>query len=285
MSLQRNSQPLPEFVTRIALPGAAKRAVTNLHIHAIDAGWTSRTPLKTHVVVCGFPRAGTTLLALMLQVAYRGAKAFSKEHAGLRVAYRTDRNHALMLSKRPDDIFYLDALRQVYRHRKSDVRFILMMRDPRSVLTSMHASMPGGYYVSVERWRAIYHRVWTNRPEPDCLLIRFEDMVADITAVQRSVVHFVGEEPQAPFECFVENVPKGFKATALNGVRSLDAAAIQKWRDPCHANRIAALLRDCPELPNVLIDTEYERDTTWTARYRTADMLTKRGDDGEDDPS
>ncbi len=265
---------LPDFVTRIDRPGVLKRALVNLRIHAIDHGWTRRVPLRTHVVVCGFPRAGTTLLTLMLQVAYGRAKAFPKERAALRVAYRTDRDHPLMLSKRPDDIFYLEQLRAVYRYRSSNVRFLLMMRDPRAVLTSEHASAPGRYYVSPARWRAIYDQVWANRAASDCLMVRFEDMVEDIATVQHAVARFIGLEPDVPFDRFLDSVPVGFRTTALNGLRGLDTAAIQKWRQPRHIARIAALLNECSELPKVLIDTGYEQDTTWMREYTGTDTYT-----------
>src|SRR5688572_20110478 len=145
-------EDLPEFVRRIGETGLLRRAFASAVIGAIDSGWTSRTPLRAHIVICGFPRAGTTLLSLMLQVAYSSAKAFPKERAAFRVAYLTDRNHPLMISKRPDDIFYLEHIRRIYFHRRPSVRFLLMMRDPRAVLTSVHASKKDQYYVSPRRW-------------------------------------------------------------------------------------------------------------------------------------
>jgi hypothetical protein len=267
------SSELPEFVRRFDRPRPLRRLFARAVIGAIDSGWIGRTPLRMHLVVCGFPRGGTTLMSLMLQVAYKRAKAFRKERAAIRAAYLTDRNHALMISKRPDDIFYLDRLRAIYAHRRPSVRFLLMMRDPRAVLTSVHSSAKDRYYVSPERWRATYDRVQANREKEDCLVVRFEDMITSIEGVQRAIQTFIGEEPDVPFDRYVDNVPQGFRSTALNGVRPLEAQAATKWRHPRHAPRLRSLLSELPELPDILIQLGYERDTAWVNEY-----LTQSGD-------
>jgi hypothetical protein len=258
---------LPDFVRRFDGPPALRRVLNGAMIRAIDSGWTGRTPLKTHVVICGFPRAGTTLLSLMMQVGYPRAKAFRKERAAIRVAYQTDRNHALMISKRPDDIFYAERLRSIYSGRRPALRFLLMMRDPRAILTSVHSSAKDRYYVSPARWRAIHDRMVANRDKDDCLLIRFEDMISDSDSVQAAIQSFIGEQPDVPFTTYVDNVPEGFRSTALNGVRPLDAQATTKWRHPRHAARLRRLLAELPELPDVLMKWGYEKDTAWVNDY------------------
>ena len=262
-----NDHALPAFVTHVEQPPLVARALKNARLYAIDAGWSRRTPLRTHVVICGFPRAGTTLLGLMLQVAYPQARAFPRERAALRVAYHTHRNHRLMISKRPDDVFYLDALRSIYRYRRPSVRFLLAMRDPRAVLTSIHQTAKDRYYVAPERWRATYQHLHANRAQPDCLTIRFEDLVTDIRSIEKAIVEFVGEEPASPFDAFVDRVPAGFRATALNGVRALDPGAIDKWREPRHRDRISQMLHAIPDLPDTLVREGYETDTTWADSY------------------
>jgi hypothetical protein len=262
-----NGNDLPDFVRRFNGPHPLRRLFARAVIGAIDSGWTGRTPLRTHLVVCGFPRGGTTLMSLMLQVAYTGAKAFRKERAAIRAAYLTDRNHALMISKRPDDIFYLEPLRAIYARRRPNVRFLLMMRDPRAVLTSVHSSKKGQYYVSPKRWSGIYERIRENAGKEDCLLVRYEDLVTSIDDVQRVVTRFIGEEPEVPFNEYLDHVPPGFRSTALNGLRALDANAMNKWRDPKHAPRIRSLLIALPDLPRILVELGYERDTSWAQAY------------------
>jgi hypothetical protein len=65
-----------------------------------------------------------------------------------------------------------------------------------------------------------------------------------------------------------EKVPKGFETAALNGIRPIDTASLDKWRDPQHHERIRAVLREIPDLPSVLVDEGYEPDDSWLAGYR-----------------
>jgi hypothetical protein len=78
----------------------------------------------------------------------------------------------------------------------------------------------------------------------------------------------IGEEPLAPFEAVGQTVPSDFETVALNGVRPVDTASLNKWRDPQHEERIRTLLTEIPELPSVLVDEGYEPDTRWVERYR-----------------
>jgi hypothetical protein len=260
-------EALPPFVKRVEAPRLARRALSALVLRAVDAGWTRRTPLDTHVVICGFPRAGSTLLALILQASYPAAKGYPRERTVLRVAYATERNHRLLISKRPDDVFYMDEGRRIYAGRRPRLRFLLTMRDPRAVLTSVHAGTSGGYYVSPERWRATYARFARNRQHSDVLIVRFEDLLERVGRIQEAVTGFLGQAPERPFERFLDHVPANFKQTALNGLRALDPAAAAKWRAAKHRDRLAAMLDAIPELPQVLIDEGYETDTAWTRDY------------------
>lgn len=266
----------PPFVREVEVPSLYRRAFANLAIRAIDAGWTRRKPLRTHVVVCGFPRGGTTLLSLMLQTAYPGAKSFLKERSALRVAYLWNRDHSLLISKRPNDVFFLENIRRIYHDRRAGVRFLIVMRDPRSVLTSVHASQKDRYYVSPERWRGIYERVVAARRDEDCLTLRFEDMVTRPGEFQDAVANFIGVAPDAPFTSYQERVPSGFRQTALNGLRPLDPAAAKNWSAPAHAPRIRSLLQELPELPAVLVADGYEPDDGWLRPYATVDAADRR---------
>jgi hypothetical protein len=261
-------EELPPFVKRIDPPGSLQRSVANIVLHAIDSGWTPRTPLRTHVVMCGFPRAGSTLLSLMLRSAYQNAKGFARERHAVRVAYLLNRNHTLLLSKRPDDVFYVDRIREVYRGRRASVKFLLTLRDPRAILTSMHAARKGEYYVSPQRWRATYGRLMAAWGHADCHIVRFERLVAEVADVQREIVTFLGFEPDRPFEAYRENVPAGFKQTALNGLRQLDPSTTRGWAAPKHRERIIEMLKSLPELPDVLMAHGYEKDRTWVEHYR-----------------
>src|SRR5438045_94468 len=71
-SLARPRPSRPAFVedlppSRDELSWRIHRRIKGLMLKAIDNGWIGLRPLRTHVVVCGFPRSGSTLLQLMIE--------------------------------------------------------------------------------------------------------------------------------------------------------------------------------------------------------------------------
>ncbi len=258
---------LPDFASnrppRQNLRSRLSRRVRRWLLDAIDAGRWGLTPLQTHVVICGFPRSGTTLLQLMMASCLGGARTFPRERRAQYVAEYALRNHELMISKAPSDLFWVDEIRQQYAERKSTVRFIVLVRDPRDVLTSHHRNRPGQYYMTPQRWRAFFDHFRYACRFPDVLAIRFEDLVGRTAEVEQKICGFVGREPQRPFACFHEIRVKDFNTTALNGVRPVDISNIGRWRDAKHTQRVRQLLDDLPQLPEWLVEMRYESDTQW----------------------
>ena len=118
-----------------------RRRLKRAALKFVDAGWLGFVPLEAHLVICGFPRSGTTLLQLMVETAYPSARTFGVERSGLGAANNDFPGNARMIiSKRPDDIFWIDEIRDSYAWRgtKTRIRFIVSVRDPRAILTSVH---------------------------------------------------------------------------------------------------------------------------------------------------
>ena len=227
-------------------------------------------PSRSHVVICGFPRAGTTLLHLMVQTSIPDILAFRRERFGLFVARTVwPRRHQFVVTKRPADIFWVDEIRAHYAARAphSKVHFVVCTRDPRAILTSRHANR-AGYYVDVEWWRAIYEHLRYVRSFADVTVVDFRDIVSNTAAVQQQLTDLVGWTPATSFADFHAQVPAGFDTSALNGVRGLDARTLDKWAGDEHRERIRALLEEMPDLPDRLVEMGYEADARWTLRYR-----------------
>jgi hypothetical protein len=245
------------------LRAAAKRQV----LAAMDRGWFGMVPLRTHVVMCGFPRSGTTLLQLMMETAYPQARTFHRERAALATIQNTwPGRHELMITKRPDDVFWLDEVRERYRDRRPKPVFVINVRDPRAVLTSVFAKKTG-YCVPAQKWRAVYDHIQYNLQFDDVITIEYRDVVERPQLVQERLSAFIGFEPAAAFDQYMSSVPKNFDTTALNGVRPLDTSSLDRWRAPKHKTRIQELLRQLPELPERLIELGYERDSSWVREY------------------
>jgi hypothetical protein len=223
--------------------------------------------MDVHLVMCGFPRSGTTLLQLMLETAYPDACRFGRERSALFLARHIwPGSYPLMISKRPNDIFWVDEIRRGYEHRATRARFVVSTRDPRAVLTSFHSGRPG-YYVTVERWRAVFAHVQYVRRFPDVIVVEYRDLVERPLDVQCAVSSVIGRAPAAPFDSFHASVPPEFDTRPLNGVRPLDEHSVDKWRHPRHKERIRELLTTMPELPDRLMELGYEQDALWTRDY------------------
>jgi hypothetical protein len=254
---------MPERRWFAPLRALAKRQLLGV----IDRGWFGATPLRTHVVMCGFPRSGTTLLQLMMETAYPNARTFHRERAALAAVQNTwPGRHELMITKRPDDLFWLDEVRERYRDRRPRPLFIISVRDPRAVLTSVHAKK-SGYCVPPEKWRAAYEHIQYNLQFDDVITVEYREVIEQPQQVQERLSSFIGSSPKASFDEYLSSVPSDFDTTALNGVRPLDASGLDRWRAPKHADRIRQLLRELPELPDRLIEMGYEADTAWTRHY------------------
>jgi hypothetical protein len=245
------------------LRAVAKRQV----LAALDRGWFGATPLRTHLVMCGFPRSGTTLLQLMVETAYPSARTFHRERAAMAVVQNTwPGRHALLITKRPDDVFWLSEIRERYSGRRPRPVFVISVRDPRAVLTSVHVKKPG-YCVPAAKWRATYEHIQYNLQFDDVMTVEYRDVVERPLFVQEQLASFIGWQPDGQFDQYLAAVPSNFDTTALNGVRPLDASRLDRWRAPKHRERIVQLLRELPELPDRLIEMGYEPDTTWTRDY------------------
>lgn len=220
------------------------------------------------VIVCGMPRSGSTLLQLMLQTGYPDSKHYGRERGGLLVARDVwPGRYSLLISKRPNDVFWVDEIRDLYRERARAPLFIVTTRDPRAVMTSKHANSPD-YYVSVDRWKALFEHVKYVRSAPDVLTLDYRDLVQTPGVVGERIAAAIGERPAVPFDSVGREVPSGFETAALNGVRPIDTASLNKWRDPQHTARIRTMLEAIPELPSILVEEGYELNTDWTSPYR-----------------
>jgi len=264
----RPRPPKPPYVDQL-LPRIPpiERCVKRCLLSVVDRGWFGLTPLQTHVVVCGFPRSGTTLLQLVLESCYPAALTFGRERYALEVAQRVLRNHALMISKRPTDCYRVDEIRYFYEGGPTRACFVFCTRDPRDIFTSQHSAKPGEYYLRTERWRTEYDYFQYLQQFKDVLVVEFRDLVETPTRVQQCLTAFIGWAPARSFEQFHTAVPQGFDTAALNGVRPFDPSALGKWRQPCHHARICQILQELPEFPDLLIEMGYETDRRWVEEY------------------
>jgi hypothetical protein len=220
------------------------------------------------VVICGFGRSGTTLLQMMMENAMPAARRFGRETSAWRAATYAWRNHDVVISKMPKDLFQIAALRAFYANRGTNLRVLLMCRDPRDVLTSRHEQVCNDYCVTVDAWRRNYWAFTAHRGEPDVLVVRYEDLVGDVRTWQTRIEAFTGEKATLPFQDFHTQDRPDFHKMTLNGLRPVEQSRIQRWARPEYAGRIRQLLREIPEFTDALVELGYESDDRWAAKYR-----------------
>ncbi|WP_423823482.1 glycosyltransferase [Salinisphaera sp. SPP-AMP-43] len=256
---------------RLPVLETATRSSRRLLRRAVDTGAPGLTPLDTHVVICGFPRTGSTLLQLMIEACVADVRTFDGELEGLWAARYAVRNHHYMVSKYPRDITAIDALRAHYRERTGQVHFVVMLRDPRAILTSAHQAYPSsqGYYVDFERWQTIYEHVRALDTGPDVTFIRYEDLVTDPDRVQAALAEAIGWQDKHEFSRYDDRVRATGRSRdsmtegALGGLRAVERGRSSPWLDPEHTERMQAMLESIPEMPEYLIELGYEPNRVW----------------------
>lgn len=259
------SRRTPTFQFPKSLLRPLLRSITSLK----DSGWLPAVPLQQHVVICGFPRSGTTLFQLMLEGCIEGPRCRGREIRALDLATCGRRSHAVMLSKRPKDLFLIPELRNFYADRGVRLQMILLHRDPRGVLTSRHFSRPTEYYLSAEEWRHYYAWWDWHRRDPDVLSISYEDLIRCPDRIEQRVLEFTGWQARWRFHDFLNHVPAGFDGRALNNLRELDPSRLTSWREQQHQQRLRQLLVELPELPERLVSMGFEPDDSWLVQLQS----------------
>ena len=182
------------------------------------------------------------------------------------------------LSKKPSDAVRLEKVAQA----DQDLYVIAMVRDPRSVITSKHwSSKAEDYFVGFSRWRETMKAIHSLRPKHRCLLVRYEDLINDPQSIQRMLelrFRFLKRKNSfCSFATEAKSVPE-HSVAAMNGVRGFESSRITAWQE--HLPRLRGELDANPDLPQWLIETGYETDTSWSERL--ADV-TASGETGKTD--
>ena len=233
-----------------------------------DTGVFGLTPLQMHILICGFPASGTTLLQLMLENALPDARRFGRERSGWRAATYSVRNHAVMISKQPRDLLRLDPLKAFYKTRKARLKIIIMLRDPRDLMTTRR-KRDGleTYAYPCQYWKEYYDAFILQQEREETLLVRYEDLVGNAGSQQQAVEGFIDLKMKIPFDQFQSVERSDFDATTLNGIRPLESSRIARWQAPEHHDRIKEILAELPDLPAMVQRLGYAEDDGWTRAY------------------
>lgn len=221
-----------------------------------------------HVVEVGFPRGGTSLLYHCLKNTVKGFNFCDHE---VRASKMPQTSHPI-ITKKPADLLRYKKIRKFNGNHK----FLLIIRDPRSVLTSIHKSIPDRFKMNADTyWRYKNNRLIQDKPgilkygnkilelqEKDyACVVYYEDLLKSPDKVQKHIGNFFGFK-------FKDNFSKShiYKADSnddknMNGNRPLDHNHIVKWKKFPH--RLYNQFVNHPELFILLRDLGYEENDDW----------------------
>lgn len=217
---------------------------------------------RLHVVGCH--RSGTTLMTELIGNCFAiGGRAEHEQGLWEPIPAVP----GVYLTKKPPDTI---RIHRVFL-RDPDLYVVAMIRDPRGVITSRHKTRPGVYFSSFWRWAHYMEAITALADHPRYVVVRYEDLVADPDAVQDRLARaFDFLEPTCRFSRFPEGADVHERAQiSLNGVRSVDAASLGRWRE--ELPRVKGELARHPEMIDWLIRLGYEPDASWTHCLETVE--------------
>jgi len=219
------------------------------------------------MIVCGFPRSGTSLLLLLLQGSVTNMKV------------KADREHKTLSQQfiGSEEVIIKGPHLLMQKPHKP----LIIVRDPRSVITSRMgshtANREGDYFCGMvdckgrkARSQGVLQMGWvlmeymTHKRKG--MIIRYEDLVSMPDIMQRDIESYFKLE----FDRKWSEFPNGWNESLLelwdhklNGSRPLDNG--HDWRH--HLPRVRSQFKEHPEMQELLCILGYEKDDSWLDDY------------------
>lgn len=248
-----------------------------------------------HIVICGYPRSGTSLIYNMISSFITD---FRCEEFEVQATERLHR-HGNIVTKFPLDILSLQFIIEHNSFNKN-IFFIVITRDIRDILTSRHPNIPNEYFISYNNswwpqdtnfneWKNdapgikdIYNALQKSRHIENITLLEvpYEKIISDTFYVQQQIEKLTNVKFSGNFSDFYQHSEKHaykysgeYQAKDESLVREskkIDNSRVAKWRKPEHLARIYEQFTSHPELFNILIQTGYEKNNDWFDEIKSA---------------
>lgn len=211
---------------------------------------------RLHITGC--PRSGTTLLAEMARTCFRCDGADEHETS---VLNKVPREARIYITKLPGELDLLNLLMPV----DVSLHGVYIERDPRAVITSVHAGAVGRYATDYTTWQTSHRLAAGLASNPRFLKLRYEDLVNDPDEIQAGLMRkFPWLEKIEDFSNYHQTARSSeHSLVAMNGLRPVSSDRVASWRR--NLERVKEELVRHPEMPDELIECGYERDAGWTA--------------------
>ncbi len=189
-------------------------------------------------------------------------------------------------SRRSFDIFDFEKIVAAADGKKR-LDMIVMLRDPRDIITSYDPRMPDDYACSADK---SYFVASQGKPEQilpgvlkvhsriqevidsgllneSVVMLKYEHLVENPGRVQSLLAKTLELEFDGDFADFHKR-EISTHGSDLMGYRTLDQSRIEKWRAPHHRDRIIDQFTQFPELHDMVISMGYETSTDWFDAFR-----------------
>lgn len=211
---------------------------------------------RLHIVGC--PRSGTTLMLELISTCFKRDGVCDHE---MSIYKEPEGSPALFFGKQPSDIKRIEPILRI----DPNLFVICMVRDPRSVITSIHSSKIDIYFCNFRAWKEYNDAGRRLLGHPRFLQIRYEDLVQKSSVIQQQIMdRFPFLEKTHDFSEY-ENFanPSRESTTAMGGLRGITADRVRGWEK--HLPRIKSELAKHPGMINDLIEYGYEKDDAWVS--------------------
>jgi hypothetical protein len=212
--------------------------------------------MRTNLHIVGCPRSGTTLLAEMMSTCFQVDGCSEHEESIFKLQPDFD---GLYLSKKPNDILWLERLLEF------DARLfvIALIRDPRSVICSIHAGHPGMYFCNYPVWKRAEKGLCRIRNHPHVLVVSYENLVSapdeSQNAIAKAFPFLVHRHAFSEFHLYASSSQKSINA--LGGIRAVDKSRKTGWM--AHLPRLKQQIVRHPAMLDDLVHYGYETDNDW----------------------
>ncbi len=245
-----------------------KQHLTSPMINYFGKAKEQKAFTKEPIIIGGCARSGTSLLLSILS-AHPAIHAIPVETDAftewdnkgnpIRIdrLYRELLFHSIKPSssrwceKRPYNVRYIPELLKFY---KEQVKFIHIIRDPRSVCTSVHPSKPKQYWVDLDRYIHDVSLGLAYEGHPAVYTIKYEELIADTETEITKLCKFVNEP-------LVDSMKNWYEHATVRSNRAWfkslqDIRSDRGWGDPQHEYRVSEIMNH-PEMRQLMTRLGY----------------------------
>jgi len=143
--------------------------------------------------------------------------------------------------KTPNNVYELDYIFKEFRNR---VKIILMIRDGRDVITSLHP-LRKGYYISVKRWVIDTSLTLKYRDYENVLIVPYESLILHFEDTMKKILDFTGNSFDEKIKNYTRysNV-QSHEAFHGKKLKRISAKSIGRWKQEEHKERVDLLMNN-----------------------------------------